>query len=138
MDNLFVFFFFPGRWEVFFYNCIILVQNISILSAESRERARSYSHAERELNSEQKMSLMGAAAEGVGSRKAVRFISIHTHNIKEEFSGQNNQAHDKVTFWHVSDHQPCTKQIFTAAARMPGRLHTDTSEFPFRARYVVL
>lgn len=78
MDNLFVFF---SRREVFFYNCITSVQNISILSAESRERARSYSHAERELNREQKMSLMGAATEGVGSRKAVRFISIHTHTI---------------------------------------------------------
>lgn len=51
---------------------------------------------------------MGAATEGVGNGKAVGFVSIHTHNLKEEFSGQNNQACDKVVFWQVSDYQPCT------------------------------
>lgn len=74
---------------------------------------------------------MRAATEGEGSEKAVGFMSIDTHNLKEEFGGQNYRACDKVIFWQASDHQPCTPQIFTVAVRISGRFHTDTSEFPF-------
>lgn len=39
---------------------------------------------------------MRSATEGGESEKAVEFISIPTHNLKEEFSGQNYHTHDKV------------------------------------------
>lgn len=86
---------------------------------------------DRELSSGQKHFKQELPLKEEGVKKAVGFIPIHTHNLKEEFSGQNYQARDKVVFLQVSDHQPCTPRIFTVAVRIPGRFHTDTSEFPF-------
>lgn len=85
-----------------------------------------------------KKSKMRAEAEGRGGWKAVEFMYIHTQSLKEEFSGQDYQANDKVVFWQVSHHQPSTSWIFTVVFRMSGRFHTGTSEFPFWAQHVVL
>lgn len=36
------------------------------------------------------------------------YVYTHTHTLIKEFSGQNNQARDKVVFWQFSAHQTCT------------------------------
>lgn len=123
--------------EVFFYNCIISLQSTSTVSAEPHEWAHSY-FLQRGNWTADKKSKMRGAAERRGGWKAVGIMSIHTHNLEEEFSGQDYQANDKVVFWQISNHQPSAPWIFTVVFRMSGRFHTGTSEFSFWAQRVVL